>query len=291
MKIVQISSGLGNQLFQYALYKRLSQQSDNVFLDKHTSYLLNKNQHNGYELERVFNINPRIATHEHIRKLSDLNNSLISRMRRKIFFKKHSMYIEPQEFAFHDTVFTREKIYIKGYWQNYEYFTGIEKELKKDLIFQENLDEKNKLLVNKIINENSVSIHVRRGDYYSNEKYEEKFGNIATPEYYLKAIKLIEEKVENPIFYIFSDDIEWAKMNLGITGNVTYVTHNKGIDSYKDMQLMSLCRHNIIANSSFSWWGAFLNKNSEKIVICPRKWINIKGVNKINIFPELWISI
>ncbi|MFC5772412.1 alpha-1,2-fucosyltransferase [Ectobacillus antri] len=289
MKIVHISSGLGNQMFQYALYKKLSLIQDNVFLDTITSYQLYPNQHNGYELEKVFTIKPRHASKELTYNLSDLDNSVTSRIRRKLIGSKKSMYIEHKEFEYDPNLFYQENIYIKGYWQNYDYFKDIENELKNDFTFQRALDEKNNNLAIKINNENSISIHVRRGDYYLNRKNQEKFGDIANLEYYSKAISYIKERIDNPKFYIFSDNVEWVKQNLNSLEEAVYIDYNVGNDSYKDMQLMSLCKHNIIANSSFSWWGAFLNKNMEKIVIAPGKWINMKGVKKVNLFPKDWI--
>ncbi|MFI8656237.1 alpha-1,2-fucosyltransferase [Priestia megaterium] len=289
MKIVQISSGLGNQLFQYALYKRLSMNNNDVFLDVETSYQLNKNQHNGYEIERIFSIQPSHATKGMIDELADVDNRLINRLRRKLFGPKNSMYTETKEFSYDCEVFTKDGIYIKGYWQNYNYFKEIEDDLKNELVFKKALDLKNSHLINQMNKEISVSIHVRRGDYYLNKEYENKFGNIADLDYYLKAINFIKKEVDDPKFYVFSDDIKWAKENLNLTDNVTYVEHNKGSDSYKDMRLMTCCKHNIIANSTFSWWGAFLNENKNKIVIAPGKWINVEGVGGINLFPEGWI--
>ncbi|EJR48924.1 hypothetical protein IIM_04101 [Bacillus cereus VD107] len=290
MKIIQVSSGLGNQMFQYALYKKISLNDNDVFLDSSTSYMMYKNQHNGYELERIFHIKPRHAGKEIIDNLSDLDSELISRIRRKLFGAKKSMYVELKEFEYDPIIFEKKETYFKGYWQNYNYFKDIEQELRKDFVFTEKLDKRNEKLANEIRNKNSVSIHIRRGDYYLNKVYEEKFGNIANLEYYLKAINLVKKKIEDPKFYIFSDDIDWAQKNINLTNDVVYISHNQGNESYKDMQLMSLCKHNIIANSTFSWWGAFLNNNDDKIVVAPKKWINIKGLEKVELFPENWIT-
>ena len=144
-------------------------------------------------------------------------------------------------------------------------------------------------ILNEIENSNSISIHIRRGDYMSPENYN-MYGCIATPTYYKKAIKVIEEKVENPTFFVFSNDMDWVKKNIQINSRVFYIDINSGNGSYKDMQLMSNCKHNIIANSSFSWWGAWLNENKNKIVIAPKKWINREDVDsdKIELFCEGW---
>ena len=291
MKILQISSGLGNQMFQYALYKSLCTMYDETFLDISTSYKINKNQHNGYELETVFNIKPNIANDLDIAKLSDINNDFFSKFKRKMFGQKSSMYKEIDEYMYDPKVFTKNNIYLKGYWQNINYFRENSGILLNDFTFRNNLDGVNKILSMEIVKENSVSIHIRRGDYYANSLFTKKFGNIANVSYYKEAIKIINSQVNNPKFYIFSDDINWAKDNLNLSEECTFVTHNTKNDNYIDMQLMSLCKHNIIANSSFSWWASYLNKNLNKIVIAPEKWVNIKMIGRVDLFPKGWITL
>jgi hypothetical protein len=291
IKIVQISSGLGNQMFQYALYKKLSMKSDDVYLDTKSSYDVN-DQHNGYELKRVFGINPNVAVDSDIDKLSDINNHFKARFRRKLFGYKKTFYKEKMEFSFDSQVMNKDNVYIKGYWQNINYFKDITEELRNDFKFIEELDQENCKIAKKILSDKqSVSIHVRRGDYYRNKQFEDKFGNIANLEYFKAAIEYLNSQISDISFYIFSDDINWVKENLGHLGDFKYIDHNRGLDSYRDMQLMSLCKHNIIANSTFSWWPAFLNSNVEKIVIAPSKWINIKELSNVELFPDEWILI
>lgn len=156
------------------------------------------------------------------------------------------------------------------------------------------MNEKNQKILEKITQTNSVSIHVRRGDYYNNESAFKIHGNITTKKYYENALEFIKEKVKNPVFFVFSDEFEWVKKNLYFFSNygeVHIIDWNKGFDSYIDLQLMSNCKHNIIANSSFSWWAAWLNKNKNKIVISPKKWVNNINENKIDIIPNNWIKI
>ena len=132
---------------------------------------------------------------------------------------------------------------------------------------------------------NSISIHVRRGDYLKNPQY----FDICNTVYYRKAIGLIKEKTDNARFYVFSDDIQWVKENLELPQNTVYVNWNMKTDSWQDMCLMSHCRHHIIANSTFSWWGAWLNKNEKKIVICPKMFSRTE--NLVNVMPDEWIKI
>ena len=134
---------------------------------------------------------------------------------------------------------------------------------------------------------NSISIHIRRGDYL-HPKFNHLYGNICTIEYYKEAITILQQKYANLHFYIFSDDISWVKENLPIVPS-TYIDWNKKEDSWQDMYLMSQCKHNIIANSSFSWWGAWLNNNPNKTVICPSRFMNLN--QQSDIVPEDWIQI
>lgn len=149
------------------------------------------------------------------------------------------------------------------------------------------LDPYNLELAKLITAKESVSLHIRRGDYLTAEN--SIFQNICTPTYYKNAVSYMNSNVVNPYYFIFSNDIEWCKNNLNLD-NITFVDWNIGVNSYKDMQLMSLCKHNIIANSSFSWWGAWLNNNPNKVVCVPKRWYN----NKATVYgecPDSWVRI
>jgi hypothetical protein len=137
---------------------------------------------------------------------------------------------------------------------------------------------------------NSVSLHVRRGDYVANLKVAAIHG-LCSKEYYASAIKFISKKVERPHFFVFSDDINWVENNFKINYPCTYINQNFSNESYNDLRLMSLCQHNIIANSSFSWWGAWLNCNSEKIVIAPKKWFANSDKRCDDLIPEKWVRL
>jgi len=156
-----------------------------------------------------------------------------------------------------------------GYFQNEEYFRKYKSQIRKDFTFKNELNGKNKDIAKKMSETESVSMHIRRTDYMSPSS------TLAVLDmaYYQQAINLMREKVNNPFFFIFSDDIEWVRDNLDV-GSIphVFIDWNTGKESYIDMQLMSLCKHNITANSSFSWWGAWLNNNENKIVIAPSLW-------------------
>ena len=287
MIIVRVTGGLGNQMFQYAMYKSLEKKGKLVKLDC-KSFYETKKEHNGYELERIFDIKPNKPTKEDLEKFDENNISTLFKIKRKLFGDKKFVY-DTKEYVFNKDVYKLKNSYLNGYWQSIKYFEGIENDIKKDFRFKNQLDNKNLEILNEIENSNSISIHIRRGDYMSPENYN-MYGCIATPTYYKKAIKVIEEKVENPTFFVFSNDMDWVKKNIQINSRVFYIDINSGNGSYKDMQLMSNCKHNIIANSSFSWWGAWLNENKNKIVIAPKKWINREDVDsdKIELFCEGW---
>lgn len=287
MIIVRVTGGLGNQMFQYAMYKSLEKKGKLVKLDS-KSFYETKKEHNGYELERIFDIKPNKPTKEDLEKFDENNISTLFKIKRKLFGDKKFVY-DTKEYVFNKDVYKLKNSYLNGYWQSIKYFEGIENDIKKYFRFKNQLDNKNLEILNEIENSNSISIHIRRGDYMSPENYN-MYGCIATPTYYKKAIKVIEEKVENPTFFVFSNDMDWVKKNIQINSRVFYIDINSGNGSYKDMQLMSNCKHNIIANSSFSWWGAWLNENKNKIVIAPKKWINREDVDsdKIELFCEGW---
>jgi hypothetical protein len=181
--------------------------------------------------------------------------------------------------------------FVVGHFQNEKYFESVTKTIRKDFTFPRLPEGALKNLGNAIIKSNSVSIHVRRGDYLLKKNME--VHGILPITYYNDAMNQILKKIKDPLFFIFSDDIEWAKKHLMIHNNSTFIEPIPNKPDYIDMQLMSLCKHNIIANSSFSWWGAWLNNNSEKIVIAPTKWFQIPEMNELhkNIVPSSWLKI
>lgn len=283
MKIVNIIGGLGNQMFQYALARNLEKRfGEPVYVD--TSLFDTYNVHNGLEIERVFGIRLNRATPHDIRKLTrHTHHYTLWRLYRKFLPDRGTVYREPANGAFNENIFTLDtNRYYDGYWQNHRYFDDCATEIRQIYRFALPLDEKNKQIAKEITTEeNSVSIHIRRGDYLKHSIY----AGICTIEYYQRAVEYIKQHIKGSLhFYIFSDDIAWCKVHIGtILGESshTYIDWNHGPDSYKDMQLMALCRHNIIANSSFSWWAAWLNEHHNNIVIAPSRWQQTDNVNQI----------
>lgn len=278
MRII-VSGGLGNQMFQYALYLALKKRGRKIKLD--TSLYSFVGMHNGFELERCFNVNEPLVKYSKVH----------------LFFLRVILKIKPSIFLYEDNlqynngVFTTKCKYLSGSWQSEKYFKQIENIIRKSFIFKD-IDKRNLSITEEIKSYNSVSLHIRRGDYLGNSIY----SGVCTEEYYSKAIDEIITNcslTDNIKFYIFSDDKIYANQFIKkVKYPSVLIEHNKGIDSYKDMFLMSQCRHNIIANSSFSWWGAWLNNNPDKIVIAPKHWFNVKNVDLYkDIVPENWIKI
>ena len=237
---------------------------------------------------KVFSINFCSPSFTEKISLSFRSGGFIFRLLRHIYKKNRAKeYIEKGLYYQEDALLTGGNSYYIGYWQSWKYFKDIEKRIKRDFSFDEKLlPLSNREILSKIRNTNSVSIHIRRGDYIGNSIYD----NIATSDYYYKATDYIKKNVKNPFYFIFTNDPEWCKVNMMLP-NSLIVDINSGVDSYWDMFLMSQCKHNIIANSSFSWWGAWLNEHENKIVIAPRKWINEDSANIDDIIPPTWKRI
>lgn len=278
MRIVNIIGGLGNQMFQYALLVGLRETfAEDIYAD--TTSFIDYKLHNGLELERIFPIQ-LFHSEQNIPHIKSLT---LSRYINKYmpFLCGHCIYEYP-DFRFNDAVYTKNQpnCYYSGYWHNYHYVEPFRDVLLKEYCFKQQLDEKNLGIVANMKKENSIGIHIRRGDYLKEKQYQ----GICDLLYYQSAVKIMKEKFSAPTFYIFSNDMEWCKSNIErITGadNTIYIDWNVGNDSYKDMQLMTHCQGLIIANSSFSWWGAFLNQRDSNIIISPKRWKNIKYDLKI----------
>ncbi|TKC02910.1 alpha-1,2-fucosyltransferase [Pedobacter frigoris] len=285
MKIVRFLGGLGNQMFQYAFYKALQKRFPNVKADLQGFH--DYGLHNGFELEDIFDIHVSEASLFKSKLYQVQHKKWIYRKLRRIMNLKKAYQEESNLFGFDPQVLTNPKpAYYWGYWQNIAYFQDISKALKTDFEFKNPLDDKNQQALNRIQNSNSVSIHIRRGDYLTDPL----LGGLCSLKYYQSAIAYIQSKVDSPRYFIFSNDIAWCQENLKIT-NCEFISWNNNSSSYIDMQLMSQCKHNIIANSSFSWWGAWLNQNQNNIVICPKKWVNDVNLDTSGLIPQTWLSI
>lgn len=291
MKIVNIIGGLGNQMFQYALAIALQQTfpDEKILIDPKgfKGYKL----HNGYELSRVFGVHlPEAGLSDQMKLYYPIFNYCIWQIAYKLLPRRRNVVYDTNDINFRPEILSdKGSAYYVGYWQSEKYFKNFRQFVIKAFTFPKiPANDRNFKLLEEIKKHRTVSIHVRRGDYLNNESVE----GICSLKYYAESIRFIKEKKSPDLFLIFSDDSEWCKENLREHFNndkVIYVDWNKSGDSYRDMQLMSLCDHNIIANSSFSWWGAWLNQNPDKLVISPAKWMNDDSFKDIT--PDEWLKV
>lgn len=275
MKIVRIDGGLGNQMFCYAFAVALREAcGEEVKLDSHR-YKFFPN-HFGYELPEVFDITLAEATTGELWKVTNVAHNVFMNRLFNYLPKRRTEFVENFIKYYPEVLSGSSSKYYVGNWQCPEYFSTIKDIILHELKFRQPLDDRNLNLSNKLeMSDKSVSIHVRRGDYLSDSKY----CGICNLDYYQRAInKAMSIVGDEAEFVIFSNDQAWCKDNiipLCKSSDATFVDWNTGKDSHKDMRLMSACRVNIIANSSFSWWGAYMNLRNDRHVIAPEKWINL----------------
>lgn len=293
MIITKLNGGLGNQMFQYAVGRRLSNIREvplKLDLTEFKTYPLRT-----FRLDH-FNIHAEIATAEEIVSFKPPNKGL-SRLisnfheRMKPYYQRR--YIKERYFHYDANISKcKGNLYLEGYWQSEKYFHDVAPVIRDDFTLRERSDPRNEHLAEEICSCEAISLHVRRGDYISNPETNLYHGTCSR-DYYQRAITELGKHIENPYFFIFSDDPEWARSNLN-TGFPTNVVDHNGPDmDYEDMKLMSLCKHHIIANSSFSWWGAWLCRNPDKMVFTPSMWFNKTEVEKDtkDLLPESWQRI
>ncbi len=292
MIITNIIGGLGNQMFQYAVGRALALEKS-VDLRMGLRDFVNYKLHNGFELDRVFNIPAQAASEaDFLRVLGwRARPKVLAALRRKpLFWLRGSKFVvEPSFHYWPSIVNVPNNCYLQGYWQCEKYFLHVAPTIRTDFLFKQQLEAYNLELAKRIRNCNAVSLHVRRGDYAVNPAILTTHG-LCSADYYRRAIRYITEQVLQPVFFVFSDDIPWVKKNLPIEFPSYYVEHNRGRESHNDMRLISLCRHHIIANSSFSWWGAWLNPSTEKIVVAPKMWFANEN-NVQDLFPNGWVAL
>jgi len=276
---VKLWGGLGNQMFQYALGRSLALKN-RTYLQLDLSEYQDKNEAADYisrnfELD-LFNVNYITESKENFIVTKILN------------YTSPVKYVQENGYVYDPSVLEKKgRLYLYGYWQCENYFKSIEDTISEDFTFKKQPNAANTQYLNQIAKVNAVSIHFRRGDYVTVQTAV-NFNGICTVDYYKNAIAQIKSKLENPHFFVFSDDLSWVKENIDFKDPHTYVDGNSGEYSYEDMRLMAACKHNIIANSTFSWWGAWLNHNKDKVVVAPQNWFKTE---KTDIIPDNWIKI
>lgn len=270
MIIMRLIGGLGNQLFQYSLGRKLAIKNNvplKLDISDFETYKLHK-----YALFN-YNIVEDIALKDEVDRI-----------------KSQSIIKEPYFSFSPDIMKVSANSYLDGYWQTERYFTGIDPVIREDFTLKANLSSEDKNIAHTIRSCNAVSLHIRRCDYFTNLNAYNTHG-VCSLSYYYNAVKFLAEKIDDPHFFIFSDDPKWVVENLHLDHKIYYITHNGADKNYADLWLMSICQHNIIANSSFSWWGAWLNTNKSKIVVSPEPWFEDASLDTKDLIPVSWYKI
>jgi hypothetical protein len=287
--IVKLSGGLGNQLFQYAAGRSLSLRNRTaLFLDiadfDVDQATITKR---AFELG-VFAFPVEIASRQQTDRFlhPPLLRKAVDKMRP--YFRK-SVYNEP--FFKYDGNFPRAspQTLLRGYWQSERYFEQVTAVIRDDLRIKAPLSEQTRRMADRIDGSRSVSLHVRRGDYVK-DAATLRYHGVCDLEYYRRAIGEIRRTAGDLEVFVFSDDMEWVKANITSDLPLTFV-ENEGRQAYEDLFLMGRCQHNIIANSSFSWWAAWLNPNPQKVVIAPSRWFNESKADTRDLLPAQWIKL
>lgn len=286
MIIVNLKGGIGNQMFQYALGKKLALKNNDTLklaIDTLQKARSVGDMHRPYSLD-AFSISAEIATASEVRTIK-YPYGIISMWVRFInarILKKTNIGFIPEVLNW------RGDLFLDGYWQSPSYFTDIRDTLLTEFTLETPVSDVMSSYKQQIESSTSVSIHIRRGDYVENPRVRKEFG-ICEPAYYKAAIVHVTEKLTAPTFFIFSDDIQWVKENLSLPESTVFV-QDSDLKAVEELTLMAMCKHNIIANSTFSWWGAWLNANKNKIVVCPTPWFE-NNSSDLNLIPKIWIQL
>ncbi len=285
MIYTRIRGGLGNQLFQYCVARRLADRLGvNVGLD-----IREYNEDSAFEMGlHRFNLraeyNPEgLIRHKKDGKLSYVWDVILGN-------QKH-VYQEPFLGFDSDVLSLSNGTYFKGYWQSEKYFKDTKEQILNDLTITEKPSAENANVLKQIDNCLAVSLHIRRGDYVSNSGYNAAHGTCDLAYYQRAVAHLVDRIGKDIVVFAFSDDPEWVAENLKLPVDVKYMGHNSSQKNYEDLRLMSNCKHHIIANSSFSWWGAWLNKDPNKVVIAPQVWFADPKMSNPDILPSEWMTI
>lgn len=299
MIITRLWGGLGNQLFQYAAGYALAQQHQTKLVLDDTQCILDKNR--PYELHhlqisaRPWNESEKAWVERAVRltrPMTGQTHSLAKTAKRLLVPHLSSWfsYVEDQYHGFQPDVFLpKGHVYLAGTWASELYFSDLASAVRREFAFARPPEDQNKDMLADIENSNAVCIHVRRGDYVTIADTSKRFG-VCSLQYYQDAFSYLCSRLENPTAFVFSDDPEWVRENLHPPFKTVYVRHNVGMKNYEDLRLMAACKHFVVANSTFSWWGAWLAANPDKIVIAPKKWsIDANGID--DPVPGSWLRL
>lgn len=279
-------------MFQYAFYIALKQRYPKEEVKIDLNSFKGYRSHNGFEVETIFGLPPALrASKKDIMRLSwPYFHYRIWQIASRILPRRSTMCVEPQnmEFCENAKIFRNTDTYYDGYWQDQRYFADAIDEVRQAFTFPQFTDIRNTATAQKITSSNSVALHIRRGDYLKHKKY----AGTCSVDYYAQAINKINTLHDIDEYFIFCNDYAWYKENIApllASTKVTYINWNKKGESFRDMQLMSKCRHLIIANSTFSWWAAMLHQYPSGTIIAPAKWFGYENYHFH--LPEDWIAL
>jgi hypothetical protein len=288
MIIVRLCGGLGNQLFQYAVGRALAHaNSAQLVLD--CGWFKNRPSSNtprDYEFIN-YPVRARVATDLEEKLGRNYSDRIL---RRLPLLSRPWRLCREVGFDFNPNILKAgDDIYLDGYWQSYRYFNHLADTLRAELVPVPAPSPQDQVVLDSIDTTNSVSVHVRRGDYVTHKAAAIKHG-VCSLDYYRIAIQTLESDVRDPHFFVFSDDPTWTREHLSFPGPATFVDHNGPNTAFQDLRMMSRCKHHVIANSTFSWWGAWLNPRKDKMVVAPRNWFS-NGLAADDIAPLDWIRL
>jgi hypothetical protein len=295
--ITRLIGGLGNQMFQYAAGRALAlRRGAALKLDVTGFAAVGTHAKRRYELDS-FPIQGSAASDVDLVRFDragKIRSPRLDRVLRALRIGRRDdawpIYREPH-FQF-DPVMPQLQapVYLDGYWQSERYFSHIAEVLRQEFTVAAPLDRENEELTAGIDAVNAVSLHVRRGDY-ADDPATNRFHGVCSPDYYRRAVDYVATRAGVPHLFVFSDDRQWTRANLRFEVPTTFVDANPPDCGYRDMRLMARCRHHIVANSSFSWWGAWLNPARQKIVVAPRRWFGAAGNDTRDLIPPDWVRL
>jgi hypothetical protein len=286
---------MGNQMFQYAAARSLAEHR-NTILKVDVSPLVPSDPRGRTYGLGCFCHSADIASSEEINDLTRRNatwvmrachkvkESLLPCYRQSVFGERSRFRVDPCFYAL------KPPVYLWGYWQAVGYLQSVQAQIRKEFQFVDPPQGRNATLAAEISRSTSVAVHVRRGDYASDPIVRDKHG-LCSVAYYKRCIEHLQRSEKHPVFFVFSDEPEWARSHLRINAPTVFVTNNGIDDSHLDLQLMTLCKHHIIANSSFSWWGAWLSTSTGKKVYTPQKWLADGKVDTSGLIPGSWTRL
>lgn len=287
--IIKIQGGLGNQLFQYALGRNLS-LSRNLQVRYDLSWFGAQSKRK-YELDKLQTIIDLAPNHETEKLRRYQKKSWLRHPIHNLFQANSLKYVHEKNICFDSNILSiKPPAYLDGHWISEKYFFKIAAQLREEMRPKDKPTGENAKILEAIVRQEAIAVHIRRGDYIQ-ERQTNKFHGTATIDYYQKAAQYILEKIISPVFYLFSDDLEWAKNNIHINAPIIFVSQNGVNQAHEDLRLMYSCKHFIIANSTFSWWGAWLSASSDKMIITPKKWFINQRINTKDLLPGSWIKI